>query len=517
VVALGCARPPVPAPRPGLSPQARLERAAALVREGCLDCLIEARDGYAALRADPGVGPDAGDAEVKTLVLIALREDTLGLLPGRWLEEAAALAAASPRQAALQPFVDFGRAFLGGSASGVSALASDVEAARRFRFTSQQGPRIAASLRSQVPGDLHAAALWFELACTAAPRDLPDREARLEVVAPLLDVPLLEYRRMNGCPVPERARGERMLERNPRFVEINYDLGLRDLAGRLRASDSVVRPDLDSAMRRLDTALAWRPQWPALLLVLANLALTAEDFDASVGYYDRALALVPNHPGALLGRLRALTYANRPAEAIAVADTLLSLNRNPGDALYWRAYNGAQLERNDQAWDDIEQAERLLINADVPKLAGIIAINRRDYAVARARLELAISRRSSGCDAQFYLQAVLAELREWTAAASGAAAAGSCLDSEITALASEVERLRAEAATDLAQARLIPRREAQLEGDRRMRATTWFNAAVASFNLQRIDDARVYALKVVDDPRFAARAKDLIARLGAGK
>ncbi len=305
-----------------------------------------------------------------------------------------------------------------------------------------------------------------------------------------------------------------MLERDPRFVEVNYDLALRDLAGRLRPSESVVRPDLDLAVRRLDAALAWRPQWPALLLVLANLALTAEDFGASVGYYDRVLALVPRHPAALLGRLRALTYATRPADAIAVADTLLVLNRNPGDALYWRAYNGAQLGLHDQAWDDIEKAERLLINADVPRLAGIIAINRRDYATARARLELAVSRRSSGCDAQCYLQAVLAELRDWNAAAPTSAAASACLDSEITQLANEIERLRFEAEADPRQARLIPRRQAQLDADRRMRATAWYNAAVASYNLQRPDDARLYVLRVVDDPRFADRAQALLDRLG---
>ena len=174
-VAWGCAHPVVPVSPAGPSARMRLAHADALVREGCLDCLIEAREGYAALRADPGVGALAADAEVKTLVLIALREDTLGLLPGRWLDDAAALAAASPRQSALQPFVDFGRAFIGGSNSGVSALAEDSDVSARFRFTSQEGPRIAAALRSRVPDDLHASALWFELACSASPRELPER------------------------------------------------------------------------------------------------------------------------------------------------------------------------------------------------------------------------------------------------------------------------------------------------------------------------------------------------------
>src|SRR5690242_21908050 len=48
-----------------------------------------------------------------------------------------------------------------------------------------------------------------------------------------------------------------------------------------------------------------------------------------------------------------------------------------GDARYWRALNEAQLERFDAAWADIEESAKLMINADVPKLAGLIAYRRR--------------------------------------------------------------------------------------------------------------------------------------------
>jgi hypothetical protein len=52
-----------------------------------------------------------------------------------------------------------------------------------------------------------------------------------------------------------------------------------------------------------------------------------------------------------------------------------------------------------------------------------------------------------------------------------------------------------------------------VEADHRMRGTAWFNAAVAHYNLQRREEARMYAQRVVDDPRFADRARALIARL----
>ena len=46
-----------------------------------------------------------------------------------------------------------------------------------------------------------------------------------------------------------------------------------------------------------------------------------------------------------------------------------------------------------------------------------------------------------------------------------------------------------------------------------MRATCWFNGAVASFNLSKKDEAREFAEKVIDDEQFGDRARQLLARL----
>ena len=139
--------------------------------------------------------------------------------------------------------------------------------------------------------------------------------------------------------------------------------------------------------------------------------MTAEDFERALAFYDRTTLLVPGHPDALLGKVRTLTYLQRHADAIAVTDELIAIDVTVGDARYWRALNEEQLGRHDAAWDDIERADRLVVNADVPKLAGIIAINRRQLDVARAKLDLALSRRPSDCDTAFYLQTVLSEQR----------------------------------------------------------------------------------------------------------
>ena len=253
--------------------------------------------------------------------------------------------------------------------------------------------------------------------------------------------------------------------------------------------------------------------WPTLTLAIANVAMSAEDFPRALDFYGRTLTLSPDDPDALAGTIRALTYENRHSEAIAIADRLLAIGRNPGEAHYWRAMNFARLRQDDQAWIDIEEAAKGLANADVPKLAGILAINRRDFATARQRLELARVRRRSDCEVVYYLQTVLSEQRDWDRAATTAADAGSCFESEEASIEEELAVVRASQMAPERRARIVARREQQLVSNARMRATCWFNAAAANFNLARSEEARRFAEKVADDTFFGERARTMLDRL----
>ena len=149
----------------------------------------------------------------------------------------------------------------------------------------------------------------------------------------------------------------------------------------------------------------------------------------------------------------------------------------------------------------------------VVALAGILAINRRDMTTARQRLELARVRRRTDCETLFYLQTVLAEQRDWEAAVNMSAEAGACFEKEEASIEEELAVVRSSEMVADRRARLIARREQQLASDARMRATSWFNAAAASFNLARKDEARRYAQKVADDALFGERARTLLERI----
>jgi tetratricopeptide (TPR) repeat protein len=242
--------------------------------------------------------------------------------------------------------------------------------------------------------------------------------------------------------------------------------------------------------------------------------MTAEDFEQATIFYNQALDVSPGYVQALLGKVRALTFAGRYVDALAAADALLALERwFIGDARYFRALNELQLARYDAEWDDVERAAALITNSEVPKLAGIIAVQRQQTDVARAKFEEARRRNGMDCEVPFYLGSVLVEQREWARSIEAFVAAADCFDEWQVDIQGQIARIRASDAPPARQERQIARREQQLAAQARMRATAWFNTAAACFNLSRHAEARQYAERVIDDPQFGPRARDLLARL----
>ena len=117
--------------------------------------------------------------------------------------------------------------------------------------------------------------------------------------------------------------------------------------------------------------------------------------------------------------------------------------------------------------------ERLLVNAEVPTLAGIVAYRRHDLDTSRQRFETSRQRNAGDCEIRLLpLASFWRDLRQWPATAEALVASGL-----------------------------------------RMRATSFFNIAVASLSLGRATIARQYAEMVADDEQFGERAREIRSRL----
>jgi len=483
---------------PAIAARATLARADANLRAGCFDCLAEALSQYESVRTAPAVSGLAAAGAVRAASLLALRERELGTTDSGYLGHARELLGAVPElQADVAPLLDLIAAMPWRAGAAQSArpdgLSTGIYRNREQRLD---------ALRPNAPRDALSAYMFVAYACeSGVARAMGSSEVKA-AVGVTAEAPVVAYR-LSICPASGPLALDAVVAQEPRYKEAAFYKGLAATGAR----------ELDEADARYRDAYAWRDTWPAVTLAIANVSMTAEEFTAALGFYDRTLTLAPLIPDALLGKLRALSYLAKHDDALTVADQLLALQRFPGDAYYWRAFNELQMERYDAAWTDIEAADRSLINSDVPKLAGIIAINRTQLDTARQKLELSRQRKPNDCQTAYYLHLVLMEQRTWREAVGVAGGAAACLDVEEANTRADIDRIKASDIAEARKARQIAGREARIAADARMRVTSWFNAAVGSFNLSRKDEAREFAERVAGDAQFGERARQLLERL----
>ena len=500
-VAISCA-PKKVAVDPAVAGRTTLAQADANLRAGCFDCLVEALRQYEATRAIPALVAQATSGAVRAAALLALRERELGTTDSGYLEKALELAASPGLVASGFSRTEFAPLFEiidifpwsgGAGRSGRLDAGLSIFANREQRID---------ALRGIAGRDELSAYVWIAYACGSGAGLLMGNAEMKAPISAWADVPLLAFR-LAICSTSGLAAIDAVVAEEPRYKEAAFFRGINAISAR----------KLDEADARYREAYAWRKTWPAVTQALANVAMTAEDFQTAREFYDETLMLAPNLPEALLGKLRASTFLSQHEDAMAVADELIAIGRYPGDAHYWKAYNELSLERYDPAWSDIEAADRSLINSDVPKLAGIIAINRHEIDVAYQRLEISKQRNPNDCQTLYYLHLVLADQRKWPETITGAVAAAGCIDAAEAGLHAQIEEIRKSDAPEARKARQISAREQQIASGLRMRATCWYNAAVGSYNTRKADDARMYAAKLDGDAQYGERARDLVSQL----
>ena len=358
-------------------------------------------------------------------------------------------------------------------------------------------------LRQHADDDPLAAYLWLSFNCAYVPSGRQALADWLAAVPAWRDTTLLNFKAA-VCSGYTRASFESLLQAEPRFVELNYFIGL----------SAAFSGKIDDAIEHLLRAYAWRQRWPDVTYTLAADYFALEEFDKAIEFYDHTLEVLPEFPDALLEKGKTQTYAGRYLEAIATLDRLLALERwLVGDARYWRAVNENQLEQLEVAWDDVELAAKLMRNAAVPKLAGIVAYKRRQLEVARVKFDESWKLGRDDCETGFYLGIVLGEQRMWARTAQVLTDTTACLETAEEKLKSEIAAIQVSTDHPERQIRQIRKREQEIAKGRRMTATSWFNIAVSYYSLSRKDEAREYAEKVADDEHFGERARDLLSRL----
>ena len=167
-MAAACSSARVAAPKPDRTAAARLAAADALVRAGCLDCLLEAHAGYLALRGIDAVAEAVNSGAIRTAVLLAVRERELGTEDTGYLARARdLLTGATPAlQQALTPLVEIADTLpVRGAARQV---ADDVELAR-MQTANRNREAWTGQLGAHADDDPLSAYLWLAFNCAYVP------------------------------------------------------------------------------------------------------------------------------------------------------------------------------------------------------------------------------------------------------------------------------------------------------------------------------------------------------------
>jgi tetratricopeptide (TPR) repeat protein len=390
------------AARPAAQPE-RLARADAELLQGCHDCLIAARAEYRRLAE----GSDRRVLQARVVeadLLIALREKELDLPPSDAIGEARRIASELPRELEAERYVAL-----------VEVLTGQPPGASRYQMKKLFGRHLPS------PGERDDVRAWLASGRLRAPlRDylrlafdcehpvMGSAAASSSSAEPLpRAAPLLAYRAAI-CGLGPIAALAAVREREPRFVEVSLFIANVELA-------AAVRDGPGQAGAHLAEVRARFPASPAIHFLSGVYELLVENYEAALQHDDRALALVPAHDRALLGRVICLTNLGRHDEAIAAATRLLEVDdAAAADAYYWRARNHHALHRLDEARREIAAAREIVTTADILSLAGVLAYEASELDAAEADLSQATAM-GGDCTARWYLALVHRQRKRWLA------------------------------------------------------------------------------------------------------
>jgi tetratricopeptide (TPR) repeat protein len=176
--------------------------------------------------------------------------------------------------------------------------------------------------------------------------------------------------------------------------------------------------------------------------------------------YEAALALIPSHPDALLGRTISLSQLQQHPEAIAAATQLIDGGRwYLGQAFYWRAWNHFNAGDNAAARADADRTRSLMVNATVFLLSGLIEWRAPRLPTAEKEFEQAIAMDFGQCLAALYLGGVRTEQAQVPGAIAALQQARQCFDLTIAVHRAAIEKINAGAGSTSSKARGVAREE----------------------------------------------------------
>ena len=507
VVSAACASAPIKKPD-----ALALDQADALVRQGCYDCLTEARAIYVRVavgKARPLVIGRLFEVEL----LLALREKELAMDAHATLDRARALAAELPPALEPQRYLD-----------AVLAVPPDdigTPRAEDLAFRRAQSAFIQKIDGEMIWLDTAALGLPFRqyvslaIDCMYVSRGRPKGGLpRASVGRPVPpDAPPLVAYRIGICGDPKREVLARVRAAEPRFVETAFFIARLDVARVLDTGSGKAREPLAEAYARFARS-------PSVTYLTANFNQLIGDCREALRFYDETLALKPLHENALVGRIVCLTFLKQTSEAIDAATRMIDLQTfNIDEAFYWRAWNRHFSGDLVRARQDIEAAKARATNMRIHTLAGVIEHDQDD--LGPAERDLVAAKEAYGgaknCAARWYLALVQMKRSRWPESGAEFEDAMRCYETSVMDDEAGLKAIETNPDVDPAfKARQIAGFQTAIIEDRKQQYAAAFNAANHYARGGVLDKAKVLIEVAAKDPGLADRVAALRKILGGG-
>jgi hypothetical protein len=477
-----------------------LQRADALVQQGCYACLKDARAMYeqALSRRRPAV---LVQRLFEVELLVGLREKELSLDSDTSFAHARGLARELGTPSAAQ-YLELAEAVPPDDIG--TPIQERTLHIGQYREWTERGGEALMPIQAGAPTVI-SRYLAAAIRCGYGPRspvaasDAPPAASR----PPSDDPALILYRTAICFPI-NREVLEGLQNKVPRFSEIGYFLA--------RVALQSVQADGGKRARELLTdAYAAFPTSTGISYLSGSLTQMSGDFRKALRFYDETLGRKPLHENALLGRTACLSFLGEADAAIATATRLIELHgANEGDAFYWRAWNRHERGELALARQDVERAKTLHFSSAVLTLAGMIEHDQDDLSPADADLTAAKELDAGNCVARWYLALVGLKREAWGGSAEHFAGAMACYSA--SALDTEHRKREMTARDDLDpawQAAQLAGFDAAIKRDRDQESAAAYNAAINFLRAGDRSKAGSFADLAAQDPARAEKVDAL--------
>jgi tetratricopeptide (TPR) repeat protein len=295
---------------------------------------------------------------------------------------------------------------------------------------------------------------------------------------------------------------EEILALEPGFAEAHYHLGEVALKeGRLLEAETHLLKAYESI-----------PESPQTRILLAGIYFATEEFDRSLEFYDLTLQVSPEYRDALLGKAICLSYLGRYDESMGLLNRILELGYwLLGEAHYWFAWDLHELKRDAEALGHVDEAKgRLPTNSEVFGLAGTIALELGELGRAEKDFLESLKYNPVNGESLFGLGTIAGRKDRWEESAGYYEKAGRAWESAQTTLRTKIEEIKSSVLSEDRKARLVRKREAQLERLGLAGATAFYNAGAAYLNAGLKDKAAGAAAKSVTHPALKQKSEELL-------